>query len=198
LIGTSEHRQLPTIRSRCQIVRFAPLAPAEMAELLAAREWAAEHAELEGIVIRSGGSLERAAALCDPDLREPCQAMLQHLAQPDFDSVALAKLVTHFVEAAGKDAPPRRARLRQMVLEAGDFYRSLLRRTVGASSADDATTDILLTAALPYWRGRAELAARCLERCLAAVGEIEANANVATLINTWIDDLATCSLSHPA
>src|SRR5262245_43261337 len=34
LIATSEQRQLPTIRSRCQIVRFSPLAATEIADLL--------------------------------------------------------------------------------------------------------------------------------------------------------------------
>src|SRR6476469_3932446 len=34
LIGTSEQRQLPTIRSRCQIVRFSPLTETDIAELL--------------------------------------------------------------------------------------------------------------------------------------------------------------------
>ncbi len=195
LIGTSEQRQLPTIRSRCQVVRFAPLTPTQIAELLAQREWAAEQTDLESIAIRAGGSLERAAELCDPELQESRNALLQYLAQPDFDSVALAKLVNSCVEAAGKDAPPRRARLRQLVLEATDFYRGLVRRAVGVDSTTDAVTDALLTTALPYWRGRAEVAARCLDRCLTAIGEIEANANVATLIHTWIDDLAQCALS---
>ena len=36
LIGTSEQRQLPTIRSRCQIVRFQPLPEQDVAELLLA------------------------------------------------------------------------------------------------------------------------------------------------------------------
>ena len=106
-----------------------------------------------------------------------------------------SQLVNSCVEAAGKDAPPRRARLRQLVLEATDFYRGLVRRAVGVDSTTDAVTDALLTTALPYWRGRAEVAARCLDRCLTAIGEIEANANVATLIHTWIDDLAQCALS---
>src|SRR6476660_3204784 len=34
LIGTSEQRQLPTIRSRCQVVRFSPLAESDIADLL--------------------------------------------------------------------------------------------------------------------------------------------------------------------
>ena len=195
LIGTSEQRQLPTIRSRCQVVRFAPLPPAQMAGLLAQHEWAAEQTELESIAIRAGGSFERAAELCEPELRDPRSALLQYLAQPDFDSVALAKLVNSCVEAAGKDAPPRRARLRLLVLEAVDFYRSLVRRAVGASSADDAVSGELLDAALPHWQGRAEVAARCLERCLTALGEIEANANVATLVHTWLDDLAVSAIS---
>ena len=35
LIGTSQQRQLPTIRSRCQIIRFGPLTDVQVATLLA-------------------------------------------------------------------------------------------------------------------------------------------------------------------
>src|SRR5207302_4859839 len=38
LIGTSAERQLPTILSRCQIVRFQPLAEETVADMLSRRE----------------------------------------------------------------------------------------------------------------------------------------------------------------
>src|SRR5262245_11636097 len=63
LIGTSEQRQLPTIRSRCQIVRFAPLSEADVAELLVERSFC-DAAQARTAATHSEGSLERAALWC--------------------------------------------------------------------------------------------------------------------------------------
>ena len=52
LVGTSEQRQLPTIRSRCQTIRFTPLSHEDVTALLVAgghvddREEAVRRAEL--------------------------------------------------------------------------------------------------------------------------------------------------------
>ncbi len=67
LIGTSEQRQLPTIRSRCQIVRFGPLSEQVIARLLQ------EHSEMAPDQIasaarRAGGSLSGALELADAEL----------------------------------------------------------------------------------------------------------------------------------
>jgi len=45
LIGTSPAKQLPTIRSRCQLIRFRPLPADVVAELLIARELVADAAD---------------------------------------------------------------------------------------------------------------------------------------------------------
>src|SRR5438552_1578148 len=60
LIGTSEQRQLPTIRSRCQIVRFQPLAESDVAELLVEKELCTDATAARAAAAHSGGSLERA------------------------------------------------------------------------------------------------------------------------------------------
>jgi DNA polymerase-3 subunit delta' len=196
LIGTSEQRQLPTIRSRCQIIRFAPLTDSQVATLLAESDLIADPARIPSLAARAEGSLKRAVELSDPELDEARSSLLQHLSQSDIDSVVLAKRINEFVEAAGKDAPPRRARMRQVVLEAIDFYRGLMRRLVGADERGDTLNNPYLAAAAPHWRGRADIASRCLDRCLTALGEIDANANLATLIGCWIDDLTQSTLQH--
>jgi DNA polymerase-3 subunit delta' len=196
LIGTSEQRQLPTIRSRCQIIRFAPLTDSQVATLLAESDLIADPARIPSLAARAEGSLKRAVELSDPELDEARSSLLQHLSQSDIDSVVLAKRINEFVEAAGKDAPPRRARMRQVVLEAIDFYRGLMRRLVGADERGDTLNNPYLAAAAPHWRGRADIASRCLDRCLTALGEIDANANLATLIGCWIDDLSQSTLQH--
>src|SRR5262249_2864594 len=67
VIGTTPDRQLPTIVSRCQVVRFAPLPAPLVAELLRAN--GVEDAALaERLVRLSGGSPGQALALADPEL----------------------------------------------------------------------------------------------------------------------------------
>src|SRR5256885_14018551 len=61
LIGTSEQRQLPTIRSRCQIVRFQSLAEQDVAELLVERGICDDPAIAKAAAAKSGGSLARAS-----------------------------------------------------------------------------------------------------------------------------------------
>jgi DNA polymerase-3 subunit delta' len=193
LIGTSEQRQLPTIRSRCQIVRFAPLSDRHVAELLG-RHSELEPAQIEVIARRAGGSLSQALELADADLEDARRDILQRLSQRDFDAVALARDVTRIVEAAGKDTPPRRARLRQVVQAVADYYRQLMRQATLTDSSGDAVTDQMVATALSDWHPNAPLASECLDRCLDALSQIDANANLATLIATWLDDLAQSCL----
>ena len=70
LLGTSEQRQLPTIRSRCQIVRFQPLAESDVAELLVERGLCGDPATARRAAARSGGSLQLAQLWCDEQMAE--------------------------------------------------------------------------------------------------------------------------------
>jgi DNA polymerase-3 subunit delta' len=194
LIGTSEQRQLPTIRSRCQIIRFQPLTEAQVASLLAASETLDDPSQVAALAARADGSLRRALDIADPDVAAARRPLLQHLSESDVDSVALAKYLNEFVEAAGKDAPPRRERLRQIVLEAAEFYRRLMRQLVGGPIGCDAMAAEFLAQAAAHWSGKAATASHCLDRCLTALREIDANANLATLTASWVDELAQLTL----
>src|SRR5262249_52956328 len=131
LIGTSADKQLPTIRSRSQIIRFAPLSDQAVAELLVARGLIDDAAEAQRLATLGEGSLERALELADPDLWRFRTQLLAQLAKANFDSVALARDTNEFVEAAGKEASLRRNRSRQVVRFAVDFFRQRLRVTSG-------------------------------------------------------------------
>src|SRR5262249_16407934 len=113
LIGTSPDKQLPTIRSRCQTIRFGPLETETVARILVSSGLVADEAEARRAAEFSAGSIMRAIELADDDLWTFRQALLRSLAGGTFDSVSLAREMVAFVEAAGKDAPPRRARARQ-------------------------------------------------------------------------------------
>jgi hypothetical protein len=135
----------------------------------------------------SGGSLERAALWCDESLIEFRCELLRVLSQPDPDQQAAAKLISQFVDEAGKEAAAKRQRLRLIISLAEEFYRALLLAIeADKSSADDQLAKAVTSAR--RWLA-AESAVACLDICLATYAHIDANANQATLIEWLVDEL---------
>ena len=137
LIGTSADKQLPTIRSRSQIVSFRPLADQVVAELLVSEGLVADAAEARRLAQFSEGSLSRAVELTDPDLWQFRQQLLGELSKQRFDSVQLARRTIEFIEAAGKEAAARRNRTRQVIRFAIDLFRQRLRIACGLAPTGD-------------------------------------------------------------
>jgi len=190
LIGTSPAKQLPTIRSRCQLVRFYPLSSDVVAELLISQEVVSSEEDARRLADHCEGSLQRALELADPELWSFRSQLFGRLAEPVLDSVGVAKTVLAFVDAAGKQAAARRGRLRQVIGLATEFYRHLLHAQNGAALADDAELQRVIDRALQHGPADQETTADRLDRCLEAAGQIDRNANQTTLIETWLDDLA--------
>ncbi|MEN6451609.1 MAG: DNA polymerase III subunit delta' [Thermoguttaceae bacterium] len=190
LIGTTPAKQLPTIRSRCQLIRFRPLPTEVVAKLLAAKHLAANEADAQRLASYSEGSVQRALELADPALWKFRHTLYQRLSDPVLDSVQLAQTVSAFVEEAGKEAPARRARLRQVVAFAGDYYRQLMLAQCGAALTADRELTEDVGRAIQHGPGNPEATLRRLDRCVDATQQIDRNANQTTLIECWMDDLA--------
>ncbi len=107
LIGTSPEKQLPTIRSRCQLVRFQPLSEEVVAELALSQGIAENIEQSRQVAQHAEGSLRRAAELADPALFGFRDKLVEQLARSPLESVKLSAAVTSFVDEAGKEAPPR-------------------------------------------------------------------------------------------
>ena len=184
LVGTALERQLPTIRSRCQVIRFAAL-PTDVVRRLLERETAAAGTPLDAATLDrcsrgADGSLTRARLLLDPEVTAFRSRLFELLAMRPLHGVDLSRETLAFVEAAGKDAPPRRARLR-MVLDATlDVLRHASRRGVGASTGDPT-----LDRAAATWTTDVDAAATAVDRTLDAADAIDRNANLGMLVDAW-------------
>ena len=190
LIGTSIDRQLPTIRSRSQIIRFEPLARDVLARLLVEQGVVGEVREAERVAAFSEGSLARAMELTDPALWSFRSKLMELLAGPRLEGMQLAKFVGAFVDEAGKEAPPRRARARLVVGFVVEFYRQLWRAMSGAAlSMDDAELASRVKQLLGRFGAGPEAAGACADRSLEALAHIDRNANQAVWIEAWVDDL---------
>ena len=188
LIGTSEQRQLPTIRSRAQIVRFRPLSQQMVEQLLLRQRLIESEAEARDLAELSDGSLQQAMELSDSEVREFRSQWLKFLASPSGDPFAFTKELSSFIDAAGKDAPPRRARLKQVARWGADFYRAVMTRLEGGAKPTDSAMEQSVANAAKTFPGT-DAAADCLDRCLEVQTQVDANANQATLIECWLDDL---------
>lgn len=195
LVGTALERQLPTIRSRCQIVRFHPLAT-DIVRRVLDREQAAAGASiatalLDAAARGSGGSLARARLMLDPALSAFRDKLIGLLGRRPLRGVELARETIELVEAAGKEAPPRRARLKVVLDAALDFYRAGLRfATSGEKPAEET-----LARAVAGWAGEADAAdeaERLLRHTLDAHEAIDRNANLTILVDAW-----TASVERP-
>jgi DNA polymerase-3 subunit delta' len=168
LLGTSRSRQLPTILSRAQIVRFDRLADATVMDLALRDGLAPDDASARLLAARSGGSVARARQLADSELwqmrdRFVAQWRSARLSVPNF-----ARDVETFVAGAGKESDARRQRFRELLWLVNDFFRESL-------SMAPAESDAALAA---------------LERSIDAEEQLDRNANQSTLIESWLDDLA--------
>jgi DNA polymerase-3 subunit delta' len=196
LVGTALERQLPTIRSRCQIVRFRPL-PAEAVLRILQRELAADAIDpqrLETCATAAAGSLARARMLLDPALAEFRDRLVSILARRPLHGVELARETIAVVEAAGKDAAPRRARLRLVLESAIDYLRAVLRRDAGGGAEADPT----IARAVAAWGGDADDASAALAHTLDALDAVDRNANLTILVDAWTAILEEPRIAHSA
>jgi DNA polymerase-3 subunit delta' len=189
LISTALEKQLPTIRSRCQVVRFRPIPEPDLAELIVSTGITEDTAEAARLAAYSEGSLSVAKELADPELWAFRSTLIEGLSNPKFHGVALAGEVTRFVDGAGKEAPLRRARLRQTIHFAADFYRQALR----AEAEAETTGDEVVARALTNFARRgfdADQIGRAIEVCAESLAQIDRFVHQATIIEGWLDGLA--------
>jgi DNA polymerase III subunit delta' len=190
LIGTTPARQLPTIRSRCRVIRFLPLEPECIARILLEQGIVSDEDEAMEIAAQSEGSLTKAAELADEELREFRRVLLRQLTDIPLNCLEVSTLVLKFVEKAGIESAKRRRRLHEIVRFATDFYRGLLLRASGRGDGLD-----------PDLAGALDLAVRGapvdpvrtadrVERCIEAETQIDRYVQQPNLVESWMNDLA--------
>lgn len=170
ILGTSLAKQLPTIRSRAQVVRFQPLEQDHLVRLMTDLQLVEDSATAHRVATNAEGSLDRARQLANPELWQTVEEALELLARPIVDSVTLTKRMVEFTDNAGKEASAKRAALLAMLGMVTHHYRTLLLQQPDAPPAT-------------FWIG-------AIDRCLRAEEHVMRNAHLHTVIQCWADDLS--------
>ena len=197
LIGTSEQRQLSTIVSRSQVVRFEPLKNSQVLSILQTQELVeSEDIPLADLANASFGSVDLALKLSDAESFEFRRTLIQQLATQDPASDDFAKAITAFADAAGKDGAKKRARLTLIGDFAISFYRQwflqLTQADLDPERTDPAIASVVestIPARYEEVNQGADIAARCIERCTDMQRQVHANAGAANVVDAWLRDL---------
>jgi DNA polymerase-3 subunit delta' len=187
LVGSSADRQLPTVVSRCQVVRFAPLPPNVVADLLA-EQGVGDAATRERLARLSGGSPGLARDLADPDTLGFRRKLIDVLCGSAPDTVALAKDWMEVVEAAGAESVAQRGRARLLIRLLADAFANALTVRQGAAPCRAAAEDLPPLTALAERLGTERLLG-LLERCLEADMQVERRVQLILVVEGLLDAL---------
>ncbi len=195
LVGTDVERQLPTIRSRAQVVRFAPLPDPLVREILAG-EGVSEPA-LSRAVRAAGGSPGQGLALADDALWQCRRMLLEGLASDRGDPVALGRGLVEFAEDAGKDTAPQRRRAALVLRLLVEALADALRLRVGGPVRSCGPDERPLLAALVE-RADEETVGLLIDRCMEAEIHLNRYLQLGLVLEGLIDGLVSILRSRPA
>ena len=188
LIGTSLEGQLPTIRSRCQTIRFAPLPEAAVRAVLSKHELP-DPMLLSRLVKLAAGSPGQALALAEPELWQFRNALLEGLSQPKIDTVGLGKSFIDFVEKAGKETVHHRRRAALVLKLLVEAWSEVLDAHLAGPATSASAEETALLQPLVR-RTRPDQILRVLERCLQTEAHLDRYVQVGLVVEALLDALS--------
>lgn len=200
LIASNLDAVMPTIRSRCQLVRFSPLSIQDVQELLLEKQLAPSEEEARFAAALSQGSLTLARQMLQPELKEMRASLYSALSQSGFSGLAVAKPLLEIIDKISSDTPEQRVNAQWLIQFAVEFYRSALRcvgqpGSKGSSKAGTIPEAERWASAIANRAGCLDLIGELIERSVDASDHILQNVPVPLALETMLNDLA--KLSRP-
>jgi DNA polymerase-3 subunit delta' len=186
LIGTSEQRQLPTIRSRSQIVRFSPLSEEDLATLILRLGWVSDRVDAMALARLANGSLDAAHQIQDASVAEFRQQLISELHRRPLDVPNLNRAIVAHLDSIAKEGQLRREQLKWVFDTAIQYYRQTMRTHLGVPLV---TADAGASAAGGE-HFDAERLGGLIHRTQVACEQVDRNITPALVIEAWGVDIA--------
>ncbi|MBI1347500.1 DNA polymerase III subunit delta' [bacterium] len=193
LIAANLDALLPTIKSRCQTVRFSPLPDEVVIEYLQRESLVTTPEEAHWLASLSGGSLVTARQLAQPGFREIRQDWLAKLALPSWDGLQTAQELASRIEKLGNDTAEQRQYTLWLLQAAAEFYRSALRGLLNPASSGAGAANA--ASWISRWSAdvdqAVDLIGDLLERCIVATVHLQQNVSIALCLEALCHDLSS-------
>lgn len=192
LIASNLDALLPTIKSRCQLVRFSPLSNADIKALLLEQELVSSDEDAEFASAMSEGSLSVARQLVEPELRMLRSQLYSQLARQNLSGLGLSKQLVEGLSKISTETSEQRRNAHWLIRFAVEFFRAAswnLSGQTGATSLaiPDAQAFSSRFASHP---DRFELLATMMDRAVEASIHLDQNVPVPLCLDALFDDIA--------
>lgn len=192
LIASNLDALLPTIRSRCQLVRFSPLTTEDVQALLLEQDLVQSMDDARFAAELSEGSLFTARQLVEPELRKLRALLFSQLAKPEFSGLGLSKQLQEGLSEISSDTAEQRRNGQWLIRFAVEFFRTALWQLQSFDSASSPTDPEIAKFAkrIGDHSNRWELLGASIDRAVEASLNIDSNVPVALSLDSLFDDLA--------
>ncbi|WP_298865513.1 DNA polymerase III subunit delta' [uncultured Gimesia sp.] len=181
---------LPTIRSRCQTIRFGRLSEENVAELLLQQELVESEDQAFQIARFAEGSLKTASQLLDDNLKALRVSITEHLGKKPFLPQVFAQVVIQAIDDIGGNTAAQRKTANWIIKFCADFYHQALQ---SASGYNPGISSEELRQFVAGFSGetedRIEKIGNLLDRMIQTEEEIAKNATISLCIESLSADL---------
>jgi DNA polymerase-3 subunit delta' len=175
---------LPTIRSRCQLVRFFPLTDSEVAAIILQQELVESEEEAARIAQLSGGSLETARQLLSPELRSLRDTVAAEISRLDgMKPLELASRVTSGIEEISSNTSEQRQNAQWLLKFVADALQARLRGLCSGDLSDPLTERLGVRLGI-------DLLAPMVDRTVTAAAQISGSSPVKLVMEALFDEVA--------
>lgn len=190
LIASELDAILPTIRSRCQLIRFAELSTADVSDLLLEHQLTESPEQAQQVARLSGGSLSVASELLDENLQELRRNITRLLSQHPFRPQAFSQAVLKAVDDIGGNTAAQRKTVRWILRFCADFYHRALQSAAGyQAGTDHQAVEKFVSGFAGSPADRIETLGALLDRLLETEEQIDRNATINLCIESLSEDL---------
>jgi len=181
----------PTIRSRCQVLRFGTLSDQDVAELLVEKQMAATPDEAESVAAMCDGSLQAAQQLLNPELRTLRQQLYEHLSAPQPKPLEIARAVISGIEGISRNVHEQRQSAAWIIRFTQEFFRlSLLVLSGRRPAVVPGDVETFCRRLAETGTAGVELTMTLFELAVTAEQRVNWNVNPLRTLETLFDDLA--------
>lgn len=190
LIASELDSILPTIRSRCQLIRFGRLSEEDVTELLLQQQLVDSEDQAIQIARLAEGSLKIANQLLDDNLKELRVNITRHLSRKPFQPQFFAQAVIQAIDDIGGNTAAQRKTAKWIIKFCADFYHQALQQASGYNSGIDSEQIRQFLAGFSgETEDRIEKIGNLLDRIILTEEQIDKNATIALCIESLSEDL---------
>ncbi|QDT96389.1 DNA polymerase III subunit delta' [Gimesia aquarii] len=190
LIANELDAILPTIRSRCQSIRFRPLSDEDVAELLIEQQLVDSDDRATQVARLAEGSLNTARQLLDESLEELRVNITRQLIKKPFQPQVFAQSVIQAIDDIGGETATQRKTAKWIIKFCADFYHQAIQYAANYDlSSHSEQIGQFIAGFSDEPEDRVEKIGNLLDRMILTEEQISQNATITLCIESLSEDL---------